>query len=94
MTTPNPENAPPGTEVVCVDASDRAHPGYRPKIGFPFKNGEVVTVGRWYPHPAGYQTVLIEECAAWVAFMPTRFRLLHRAASPSYYETQRELEDA
>jgi hypothetical protein len=99
MTTPNPTNAPPGSEVVCVRTTDA------PKWASsnPLRVGLIYTVDGWgmaEDIEAKHQTlcIILREIPQVdgnnVGFVSERFRLLHRAASPSYYETQRELEDA
>jgi hypothetical protein len=107
MTTPNPTSAPPGTEVLCVlqgpefggftipiKGAVYTVREYRKSVGSVDKSGNIKRFSR--PE----LSMLVAEIANPIlrgkepAFPCAAFRVLHRAASPSFYETQRELEDA
>lgn len=73
--TPTPSNAPPGTEIVCVQAKGKI-----------LVVGRIYTVESWCIHPHANGVNLVgEKSAQNMGFYPNRFRLLHPASQPEFY---------
>ena len=97
--TPTPENAPPGTEIICIDATPGTWTGQQLTLGAIYtvqgherayfaeiplpRFGLLLNEIDLGPYPLNLKIRLV--------FKPARFRLLHRAASPSFYVQHKEL---
>ena len=73
MTTPTPENAPPGTEVVCIKTPRPCGGAEKPQAG------NIYTVNRWIFLVDGPAIDLVETIHPVFCDHPPNFRLLNLA---------------